>query len=179
MQLCAANGAPTPRANAESVMPFRRLQFAVLLLAALTLTMEAAHVLELPQKMSYEPTLYAAVNSTLYRYFAIVGGMLTILTLIAGAALVIAVRKQPGFRWTLAGVAAYYLAFGIWLAVVEPVNRTAAAAAARDPASLPQLWTTLRTRWEYGHAAGFIVELIGLALLLWSVLLRNGAEHAA
>jgi hypothetical protein len=179
MQLCTANGAPTARANAESVMPFRRLRFAVLLLAALTLTMEAAHVLELPQKMSYDPVFYAAVNSTLYRYFAIVGGMLTVLTLIAGAALVIAVRKQPGFRWTLAGVAAYYLAFGIWLVVVEPVNRTVAAAAARNPASLPQLWIVLRARWEYGHAAGFIVELIGLALLLWSVLLRNGAEHAA
>jgi hypothetical protein len=160
-------------------MPFRRLRFVVLLLAALTLTMEAAHVLELPQKMSYDPVLYAAVNSTLYRYFAIVGGTLTVLTLVTGAVLVIALRKRASFRWTLAGVAAYYIAFGIWLAVVQPVNRTVAAAAARDTASLPRIWIALRTRWEYGHAAGFAVELVGLALLLWSVLARNDAEHAA
>jgi hypothetical protein len=46
-------------------MPFRRLRFVVLLLAALTLTMEAAHVLALPQKMRYGPELYASVNSTI------------------------------------------------------------------------------------------------------------------
>jgi hypothetical protein len=78
-------------------MPFRRLRFIVLLLAALTLTMEAAHVLELPQKMQYGPELYAAVNSTLYRYFALVGGPLTVLTLLSGAGLVIALRRQPAF----------------------------------------------------------------------------------
>ena len=157
-------------------MPFRRLRFIVLLSAALTLTMEAAHVLELPQKMSYDPVLYTAVNSTLYRYFAIVGGLLTILALLSGTALVIALRNRPGFRWTLAGVAAYYIAFGVWLAVVEPVNRTVTAAAEADPASLPQLWMTLRPRWEYGHAAGFVPELIGLALLLWSVLAHHDAD---
>jgi hypothetical protein len=151
-------------------MPFRRLRFIVLLLAALTLTMEAAHVLELPQKMQYGPELYAAVNSTLYRYFALVGGPLTVLTLLSGAGLVIALRRQPGLRWTLAGVLAYFIAFGVWLAVVEPVNRTVATAFAKDPGSLPRLWTTLRARWEYGHAAGFVFELLELACLLWSVL---------
>ena len=151
-------------------MRFRRLRFVVLLLAALTLTMEAAHVLELPQKLGYEPALYSAVNSTMYRYFALIGGPLTILTLLSGAALVVALRQQPGFWWTFAGVLAYFVAFGIWLAVVEPVNRTVAAAFAKDPGSLPQLWTALRGRWEYGHAAGFVFELLGLACLLWSVL---------
>jgi hypothetical protein len=150
-------------------MPFYRLRFSVLLLAALTLTMEAAHVLELPQKMRYAPELYSAINSTMYRYFALVGGPLTVLTLLSGVALVIALRHHAGFRWTAAGVLAYCIAFGIWLGVVEPVNRTVAAAFAKDPGSLPQLWTTLRARWEYGHAAGFALELLGLASLLWSV----------
>ncbi len=154
-------------------MRFRGLRFIVLLLAALTLTMEAAHVLELPQKMRYAPALYSAVNSTMYRYFALVGGPLTVLTLLSGAGLVIALRNQPGLRWTIIGVLAYFVAFGVWLLVVEPVNRTAATAFARDPDSLPHLWTALRARWEYGHLAGFALELPGLASLLWSVL----AEH--
>lgn len=156
-------------------MRFRRLRFIVLLLAALTLTMEAAHVLELPQKMHYPLDLYTAVNSTMYRYFALVGGPLTVLTLLSGATLVIALRKQPGFLWTLAGVLAYFIAFGVWLAVVEPVNRAVAAAFAKNPGSLPQLWMTLRARWEYGHAAGFVLELLGLASLLWSVLAHHPA----
>jgi len=154
-------------------MRFRGLRFIVLLLAALTLTMEAGHVLELPQKMRYAPGLYSVVNSTMYRYFALVGGPLTVLTLLSGAGLVIALRHRPGFRWTLTGVLAYFVAFGVWLLVVEPVNRTVATAFARDPDSLPQLWAALRARWEYGHVAGFALELLGLASLLWSVL----AEH--
>ena len=156
-------------------MPFKktmspyRLRFVVLLLASLTLTMEAAHVLELPQKMSYSPELYAAVNSTMYRYFALVGGPLTVLMLLIGAALVVASRHRAAFRWTFVGVAAYYVAFAVWLAVVAPVNRTVAAAAARDPASLPQLWMALRVRWESGHALGFILEFLGFVSLLCSV----------
>jgi hypothetical protein len=67
-------------------------------------------------------------------------------------------------------VLAYFIAFGAWLAVVEPVNRTVATAFAKDPGSLPRLWTTLRARWEYGHAAGFVFGLLGVACLLWSVL---------
>jgi hypothetical protein len=33
--------------------------------AALALTMESAHVLELPQKLQYDAALYAAVSTTL------------------------------------------------------------------------------------------------------------------
>jgi hypothetical protein len=74
------------------------------MLAVLTLTMEGAHVLELPQKMRYSAEPYSAVNTTTYRYFAVVGGPLTVLTLLVGTALVLVLRGQPGFVWTLAGV---------------------------------------------------------------------------
>src|SRR4029450_4509724 len=108
-------------------MPYRRLRFIVLMLAALTLTMEAAHILELSPKMSYGAELYSAVNTTMYRYFALVGGPLTVLTLLGGAVLVVVLRGQPEFQWALAGVLAYYVAFIVWLAVVAPVNSQIAA----------------------------------------------------
>lgn len=54
-------------------MGLRALRFVTLLLAALALTMESAHLLELPQTMQYGADLYSAVNTTLYRYFAVVG----------------------------------------------------------------------------------------------------------
>src|SRR3982750_1696421 len=159
-------------ANANAEIPFRGLRFVVLLLAALTLSMETAHVLELPQKMRYSAELYTAVNSTMYRYFALVGGPLTVLTLLSGGALVALLRGDPTYRWTLVGVALYFIAFGVWLAAVNPVNSTVADAAAKDPASLPALWARLQARWEYGHATGFVLEFFGFASLLWSVLER-------
>jgi hypothetical protein len=140
-------------------MPNRRLRFIVLILAVLTLTMEGAHVLELPQKMRYNAELYSAVNTTMYRYFAVVGGPL-----------VLVLRGQPGFLWALAGVLGYYIAFVIWLMVVAPVNGQIADAATRAPDVVPELWMKLRVRWEYGHAVGFALQFIGVASLLWSVL---------
>jgi hypothetical protein len=58
-------------------MLLRGCRFVTLLLTALALTMTSAHVLEMPQKMHYEAELYSAVNTTLYRYFAVVGGVYT------------------------------------------------------------------------------------------------------
>jgi hypothetical protein len=58
-----------------------------LVLAALSLTMTSAHVLELPQKMRLAPAFYAAVNGTLYRWFAIVGGIYTAAAILAAWAL--------------------------------------------------------------------------------------------
>jgi hypothetical protein len=157
-------------AASERSMRYRRLRFVALMLAALTLTMEPAHVLELPQKMSYDAALYSAVNTTLYRYFALIGGLLTVLTLVATSALTIVLRGQPEFRWTLAGTLAYYSAFIVWLTVVAPVNSQIAAGIAHAPASVAQLWLNLRTRWEYGHVTGFVLQLAGMASLLWSIL---------
>ena len=84
-------------------MGLRIARFAALLLAALSLTMTSAHVLELPQKMQYSAELYAAVNGTLYRQFAIVGGVYTIAAIVAAAVLVVLARRHgAGFGWALA-----------------------------------------------------------------------------
>src|SRR5215470_1638816 len=109
-------------------------RFVTLLLTALALTMESAHVLELPQKMRYGAELYAAVNGTLYRYFAIVGGMYQIGSIVAAATLVYLLRRRhPSFVWTLGGTLCLLLAFAIWIAVVAPVNDRVADAARSAP----------------------------------------------
>ena len=65
------------------------------------------------------------------------------------------------------------IAFVIWLVVVQPVNVQVAHALAGDPHSGPAIWTTLRGRWEYGHAAGFVVQLFGLSALIISLLVTD------
>jgi hypothetical protein len=146
-------------------------RFFTLVLAALSLTMESAHVLELPQKMHYDAQMYAAVNGTLYRYFAAVGGAYQLISIVLAIVLAILVRhRRPTFQWT--GLGAFFLlcAFGVWLAVVQPVNTVVAAAVSVSPDTVPSLWTQLRGRWEYGHAAGFVLQLVGFCSLVVSIL---------
>jgi hypothetical protein len=74
-----------------------------LLLASLSLTMESAHVLELPQKLAYDAQMYAAVNGSLYKYFAWVGGVDQVGAIVAAFVLVLMLRgRRPAFGWTLA-----------------------------------------------------------------------------
>lgn len=152
-------------------MSVKLWQLITLVVAALALTMESAHVLELPQKLKYDATMYTAVNGTLYRYFAIVGGAYQIGSIIAAGVLLYLVRgQQTPFRWTLAGFALLAAAFVGWLAVVQPVNSQAAVTLRDAPARLPEMWLQLRTRWEYGHALGFVLQLVGFTALAYSVI---------
>jgi hypothetical protein len=82
-----------------------------------------------------------------------------------------AVVFAAGFA--LAGALLLLRAFIAWLAVVAPVNREVAAALRSAPDSVPALWMRLRDRWEYGHAVGFVLQLLGFAALQLSVLLET------
>ena len=115
-------------------------------------------VLELPQKMQYGPALYSAVNTTLYRYFAIVGGAYQLTSTVAAGVLAFLIRRHvPAFEWTLFAAVCLGLAFISWILLVSPVNSQIASALGRAPQSVPGLWMQLRDRWEYGHATGFVL----------------------
>jgi hypothetical protein len=136
--------------------------------------MTSAHLLEMPQKMQYGAAMYSAVNTTLYRYFAIVGGAYTMLGILCAAVLAFLTRhRSPAFRWTVAGLVGLALAFVSWLLLVQPVNNRIAAAVAASPGSVAALWQTLRDRWEFGHATGFMLQLLGFSALLVSVLIET------
>jgi hypothetical protein len=154
------------------------LRFATLLLAALSLTMESAHLLELPQKLQYDANLYATVNTTLYRYFAVVGGIYQVGAIVAAVALTIYIqRRDRQARWTFIGTIFLAAAFGVWLVIVNPVNDQIAAAKVALPESIPSLWMQLRARWEFGHVAGFVLQLLGFSALLVSVLVSPQAPE--
>jgi len=145
-------------------------RFLTIVLAALALTMTSAHVLELPQKMTYTPEMYAAVNTTLYRYFAIVGGAYQIGAIVSAAVLAFVERMRPAtFRWTLAGAVLLAASFVSWLVLVQPVNQEVAAALETSPQTIASLWLQLRDRWEYGHATGFVLHLAGFCALVMAV----------
>jgi len=71
------------------------------------------------------------------------------------------------------------LAFVTWLTIVAPVNNEVANALRLMPVTVPSVWMRLRNRWEYGHAIGFIVTLIGFSLLVLSVLVKDTKDRLA
>lgn len=154
-------------------------RFVALVLTALALTMTSAHLLELPQKMQYGATLYTAVNTTMYRYFAIVGGTYQVTSILAAGVLAVLIRgRVPAFRWTLFATVCLALAFISWILLVAPVNSQIGAALRTSPQSVPALWMQLRDRWEYGHATGFVIELVGFCALVKSLLVEIPAVQA-
>jgi len=165
-------------ANARSPVPEQRRDLATwfavaLVLAALSMTAEAAHVLELPQKLRYDAAFYSAVNSTLYRYFAIVGGSVQVAAVVVTAMLAVRARGARVARPTAVAAALLALALAAWAAIVAPVNANAARVAREQPAELPSMWTARRARWEGGHAAGFVLQLAGYAALVSAALRRD------
>jgi len=157
-------------------------RFVTLLLAALGLTMGAAHVLELLPRMGYDAQLYATVTSTMYRFYGIMGGIIQGGSLLATAVLCWLVRGHWSFRLTLAGALGLAVSLGLWAALVQPVNAEWARALLADPGSAPEAYLRLRDRWEYGHVAAFAAWMIGFACLLISVLSeipRVGVDESA
>jgi hypothetical protein len=127
-----------------------------LVVAALALTMTSAHVLEMPQKLSYDLALYTDVNSTLYRYFAIVGGTYQILAIVAVVSLAWRTRAGSEAPWVRVAAVATAASFISWLILVQPVNAAIAGGAS---------WGDLRLRWELGHLVGFVLSLTGFVAL--------------
>lgn len=112
----------------------------------------------------------------MYRYFATVGGIYSMGSIIAAGVLAFLVRKSRSvFRWTLAGALLLVLWFISWLTLVAPVNSEIAAALQSSRETVPALWMQLRERWEYSHATGFVIQLLGFcALVIRYSLTRRG-----
>jgi hypothetical protein len=160
-------------------MSLRTWRFITLMLAALGMTMGAAHMLELPPKTQYDAQMYAAVNSTLYRLYGIVGGFIQVAAILAAAVLSFLVRDRPAFRLTLCGTLCLVLSLGLWVALVQPVNAEWLQALQTTPESVPEAYIRLRDRWEYGHVAAFIAWLSGVSLLVLSVLAETPTDRSA
>jgi hypothetical protein len=152
-------------------MSLPRLRFIALLLAALGLTLGAAHGLELVPKRHYDTRMYMEVTRSLYRYYGLVGGPVQVLAFVAAGWLSFRLRGQPAFRLTLSGALCLGLSLALWATLVQPVNAAwGQVLAAGTEAEALDAYARLRDRWEYGHVAAFLAWLAGFSLLLLSVL---------
>ncbi len=151
------------------VMNHRALRFLSLLLIALGLAPGAAHLLEMPVKLTYTPELYFAVTSTLYALFGSAGAVVQIGALVLTGVLAFVSRGLPAARFAVAGALFLGLSLVAWGALVAPVNAEWSEAIQSGAQSLPKLYAELRLRWEYGHTAAFALWLAGYCCVQWFV----------
>jgi hypothetical protein len=149
----------------------RTTRFVAIMLAALTLGLGFCHLMQLPSRMGWDQYLWvgSTVQGGLYALFGSAGAVMFVTAVIALALLAYFVREhsRPGFRLALAAAFLFAAALVLWWVLVYPVN-VELARWVNGP--VPADWTVYRARWEWGHAVISLVELVGFAALIGSVL---------
>ncbi len=141
------------------------LRLLALSLTALVLVPSAAHLFELPAKISLRRETYFLVQSIYagWAWFAlpIFGSIL------ANGVLFLSERREDprSARWALVSAALIALSLAIFFIWVFPANQATA-----NWTRLADDWETLRRNWEYGHAAN--------ALILFGALLATARAVA-
>jgi hypothetical protein len=153
-------------------------RFSSVMTTAMTMAAAVAHLMELPAKMRYEPSLYVMLHRTLYPAFGRTAGPAEAAAVLSTGALAWWTRyRRPHMsRLTAAAAGCLTAAHGIFWTVVQPVN----VEMMRWPLdAIPQEWANRRDRWEYGHAvrAGLVTAALGA--LTWSLLTDTADSPAA
>lgn len=145
----------------------RAAYFFSLLLVGLALGPALGHLLELPNKIGLSADDYLRVQQN-YRGWALLG-FVVIPEILATGALAVLVRRRAG-EFVLAVVAflcSVAAQIDFWV-FTYPAN-----AATDEWRMLPANWESLRTQWEYSHAAGAVLNLVAFVALILAVLCRR------
>ena len=127
-----------------------------------TMTAAVAHLMELPAKMRYEPSLWVRLHRTLYPTFGRTAGPAEAAAVISTSLLAWRARRErpETFRSTAVAAVCLGAAHALFWGVVQPVN----VEVSRWPLDeIPRDWKKRRNRWEYGHAirAGLVTVALG------------------
>ena len=152
-------------------MLLKGTRFVAIMLAALTLGLGFCHLMQLPSRLGWDQYLWvgSTVQGGLYAAFGSVGALISIAAIVVLFILAYFVREhgRPGFAFALAAAVLFATAFVLWWVLVYPANLELATWV-NGP--VPADWTKYRAQWEWGHATIVVVELLGFAALIWSVL---------
>jgi hypothetical protein len=151
------------------------LRATALLLAALSLGLSFAHLLEAPPRLlAWPPDLWreTTVFHGQYRLFGLVGGPIELFGVVLTAAVAaVAVRRKAGPGAAIAAAALYAAALAVWLLVVNPANGVMAG---WRPGPLPADFAAVQRQWEAGHIGMAALKLAGFTALAWHVARRPG-----
>jgi hypothetical protein len=146
------------------------------MLTAVAMTAAGAHLMELPPKMQYEPSLYVRLHRTLYPNFGRVAGPSEAFALFSTATLAWWMRKRrpAAASWAAAAASSLAAAHVLYWLVVQPVN-TEMMRWRLD--AIPDDWIRWRDRWEYGHAVRAALVTFALGAVTWSLTVNTNDGH--
>lgn len=154
----------------------RALGLSSVMLTAVAMTAAGAHLMELPPKMQYEPSLYVRLHRTLYPNFGRVAGPSEAFALFSTATLAWWMRKRrpAAASWAAAAASSLAAAHVLYWLVVQPVN-TEMMRWRLD--AIPDDWIRWRDRWEYGHAVRAALVTFALGAVTWSLTVNTNDGH--
>jgi len=142
-------------------------RFLSLLFVALALAPAMAHLLELPNKIGMSREEYFVVQQV-YRGWALLG-IVVFGALLSTLALALMTRRRPGeFAPALTAFLCIAATQAVFWSFTFPANQQTA-----NWTILPEHWRTLRSEWEYSHAASAVLNLVALVAVIISVLARR------
>ena len=101
------------------------LRFSSTMSTVVAMTASFAHLMELPSKMRYEPSLYVRLHRTLYPNFGRIAGpteSLAVLTT-GGLSWLLRKRHSRAFQLTAAAAGCLAAAHAMFWSLVQPVNK--------------------------------------------------------
>jgi len=142
-------------------------RFCSLLFVSLALAPGLAHLFELPNKIQLPRSEYFLVQQ-IYRGWSLIG--VVVIAELASIAVLAALvhERRLAFALTVASGLCVIAGQAIFWWVTFPVNRRTT-----NWTVLPDNWMVLRAQWEYSHAAGAVLSLLALILLICSVLVDD------
>ncbi len=151
-------------------MPLKILTFAVVMLAALALSMGVSHLAQLPARIGWDQYLWvgSTVQGGFYRLSGPIGILLQAVSLIGLILLAALERKHHVLGFALTAMAALLYGAGLvlWWILVYPAD---VELASWVNGAVPENWTVWRARWEWGQAANGILLVLGFAALVASL----------
>jgi hypothetical protein len=156
---------PTERRSLYSALNLSRVS---LMTTAVAMTAAVAHLMELPAKMRYEPSLWVRLHRTLYPNFGRTAGPAEAAAVLSTHLLAWRTRRdQPdAFRSRAVAAGCLATAHAVFWAVVQPVN---VEVSRWRLDRIPREWKQQRNRWEYGHAIRAGLVTAALAALVSSM----------
>jgi hypothetical protein len=140
-------------------MALRTTIFLALILTAIALAPAGAHLFELRNKIGLVQDQYFIVQN-IYRGWAWLGAVI-VAALLANLALAWQLRGQrPAMWFALFAFLCLAAGLGVFFTWTYPAN-----VATGNWTGAPPDWESLRTQWEYSHAANAILTFVGFCSL--------------
>ena len=143
------------------------VRFFSVLFAALAFAPAAAHLLELPNKIGLSRDDYF-VAQQLYRGWAMLAVVVLPAVALALLHAIVVRRQRTAFRLAAAAFCCLVGTQVLFWAFTFPANQLTA-----NWTVAPHDWAALRAQWEYSHAASALLNLVALAALIASLLVRE------